>query len=294
MRRPVVLAVYLSIAVMWGSTWLFIRVGLRDLPPLLFAGIRMALAALLLSPLALRGEGLSVLLRSRRQVAVISLLQVALPYGLMFVAQQWVPSGLAAVLFATFPVWIAILSRFFLPEEVLTPRRIASALLGVIGVAVLEAPRIGALSSSRLLLVGSAVIILASMVVAFANIFARRHMIDLPPIVLTAGQSAFGGALLLAASLLAEAGRPVTLTPSAALSILYLAIFGSSLTYLGLYWLLPRISIAALGVLPLIDTTVAVTLGALVLGEPVGWPLFAGGGLVLAAAALAGTSPSRA
>lgn len=294
MRRPVVLAVYLSIAVMWGSTWLFIRVGLRDLPPLLFAGIRMALAALLLSPLALRGEGLSVLLRSRRQVAVISLLQVALPYGLMFVAQQWVPSGLAAVLFATFPVWIAILSRFFLPEEVLTPRRIASALLGVIGVAVLEAPRIGDLSSSRLLLVGSAVIILASMVVAFANIFARRHMIDLPPIVLTAGQSAFGGALLLASSLLAEAGRPVTLTPSAALSILYLAIFGSSLTYLGLYWLLPRISIAALGVLPLIDTTVAVTLGALVLGEPVGWHLFAGGGLVLAAAALAGTSPSRA
>jgi drug/metabolite transporter (DMT)-like permease len=293
-RRPVVLAVYVSIAVMWGSTWLFVRIGLRDLPPLLFAGIRMALAAVLLSPLALRGDGVSVLLRSRRQVAVIALLQVAVPYGLMFVAQQWVPSGLAAVLFATFPIWIAILSRFFLPEELLTPRRIASALLGVAGVAVLEAPRIGDLTSSRLLLVGSAVIILASMVVAFANIFARRHMIDLPPIVLTAGQSAVGGALLLAASLLAEANRPVALTPSAALAIFYLAVFGSSLTYLGLYWLLPRISIAALGILPLIDTTVAVTLGALVLGEPLGWPLFAGGGLVLAAAALAGTSPSRA
>lgn len=291
MRRPLVLAVYLAIAVMWGSTWLFIRIGLRDLPPLFFAGFRMALAALLLAPLAARGGAFSALAQSRRAVAAIALLQVAVPYGLMFVAQQWVPSGLSAVLFATFPVWLALLSRLFL-REALTPRRIASALLGIAGVAVLEAPRLGDLSASRLLVVGSALIVLASMVVAVANLYARGHILAIPPIALTAGQSAVGGAILLATSLLFERGRPLAVTPSAAGVVLYLAIFGSGLTYLGLYWIMPRISMAALGILPLIDTTVAVTLGALVLDEPVGGTLYAGGGLVLAAAALAGTSKS--
>jgi drug/metabolite transporter (DMT)-like permease len=286
-RRPLVLAVYLAIAVMWGSTWLFIRIGLRDLPPLLFAGVRMSAAALLLAPLALRAGGLREIVGGRRQVLALGLLQVAVPYGLMFVAQQWVASGLAAILFATFPIWIAILSRFLLPGERLTPLRIASALVGVAGVVVLEAPRLEDLSGSRLLVLGSATIVVASVVVAFANVLARRHMLALRPLTLTAGQAAVGGVLLLAASLVTEAGRRADFTISAIVAILYLAVFGSGLTYIGLYWLLPRIPIAALGVIPLIDTTVAVSLGALVLGEPVGWPVAAGGAMVLLAAALA-------
>jgi drug/metabolite transporter (DMT)-like permease len=286
-RRPLVLAVYLSIAVLWGSTWMVIRVGLRDLPPFFFAGIRMALAALLLAPLALRGGGLDALRRSWREVAVIGLFQTALPYGLMFVGQQWVPSGLSAILFATFPIWIALLARFLVPGERLTPLRIASVLLGVGGVLVLEAPRLGDLSASRLLALGSAIMVVASIVVAFANVLARRHMLVISPLTLTAGQSAIGAVLLLAASLLVETGRTAVFTPTAVGAVLYLAVFGSGLTYLGLYWLLPRIPIGALAVIPLIDTTVAVFLGAAVLGEPVGWSMAAGGTMVLAAAVLA-------
>jgi len=102
-----------------------------------------------------------------------------------------------------------------------------------------------------------------------------------------------GGAVLLLASLAAEAGRPATFTPTAVGAILYLAIFGSGLTYIGLYWLLPRIPMAALGMIPLLDTAVAVFLGAAVLGEPVGWSMAAGGAMVLAAAALAIRSGPR-
>jgi drug/metabolite transporter (DMT)-like permease len=286
-RRPLVLAVYLGIAVMWGSTWMVIRVGLRDLPPFLFAGIRMVIAALMLAPLALRGGGAETLRRSWRQVSVIGFLQMALPYGLMFVAQQWVPSGLAAILFATFPIWIALLGRLFLPDERLTPVRIASVVVGVAGVVLIEAPRLHDLRSSPLLALGSAIMVLASIVVALANLVARRHVLAISPLALTTGQAVVGGVLLLLASLLAEAGRPFAFTPSAVGAVLYLAIFGSGLTYIGLYWLLPRIPIAALGVLPLIDTTVAVLLGAAVLAEPVGWSMAAGGTMVLAAAALA-------
>ena len=139
MRARIVL-VYVAIAFLWGSTWSVIRIGLEDLPPLRFAGVRMALAAALLAPFALRGGAWRVLLgEAGPRIALVGLFQIALPYGLMFVAQQWVPSGLAALLFATFPVWIALLARLVLPGERLTPAKLASAAVGVAGIAVLQA-----------------------------------------------------------------------------------------------------------------------------------------------------------
>src|SRR5437667_12293062 len=112
---------YATCCALWGSTWMVIRIGLRDLPPLAFAGMRMALAGLLLTPFALRSAELRMPRRRWAAVAVTGLLQIGIPYALMFVAQQRVPSGLAAVLFATFPVWVGLVARWLLPHHALTP-----------------------------------------------------------------------------------------------------------------------------------------------------------------------------
>ncbi len=287
MRARVAL-VYVAIAGLWGSTWLFIRLGLEDLPPLLFAGVRMGVAALLLAPFALRGGAWRELAGPvRGRVALVGLFQIALPYGLMFVAQQWVPSGLSAVLFATVPVWVALLARLLLPGERLTPARLASAALGVGGVALLEAPHLLHLEASGRLALGGALILLASMVVALANVLVRRDLVHVSPLAMTTGQAAVGAVVLLLAAALLERGRPAHLTPTSLVALGYLSVGGTALTYLGLYWLVPRVSIATIGALPLLDTSVAVTLGVLVLHEPVGWPLVAGAAMVLAAAGLA-------
>jgi drug/metabolite transporter (DMT)-like permease len=292
MRRSVsaaVVLVYLAVSVLWGSTWLVVRIGLEDLPPLLFAGVRMAIASSILAPIALRGGHWRELAGpARGRVALVGLFQIAIPYGLMFAAQQWVPSGFSAVLFATFPVWIVLVARVLLPGERLTPTKLASALLGVAGIAVLQWPHLRELEGSRLLALGSALIILSSIVVAIANVLARRHLVAVSPLAMTTGQTAIGAALLLAAAALLERGRPVAFTPEAILALLYLAVFGTALTYLGLYWLVPRVPIAAIGAIPLLDTAVAVALGAIVLGEPLSWNMAAGGAMVLLAAALAG------
>jgi drug/metabolite transporter (DMT)-like permease len=286
--RATIVLVYVAVAVLWGSTWAVIRIGLDDLPPLLFAGVRMALATAFLLPFAIRAGGFAAVPREARgRVALVGVFQIAVPYGLMFVAQQWVPSGLSAILFATFPIWIALLARVVLPGERLGPAKILSALLGVAGVVVLQLPTLRAFEASPLLALGGGLIVLASMIVALANVLVRRHLAAIPPLALTTWQAAIGSVALLAAALLLERGRDAAFTPEAWGALVYLAIFGTALTYLGLYWLVPRVPIAAIGALPLLDTTVAVFLGAVLLAEPVAPNLAAGGAMVLVAAWLA-------
>jgi drug/metabolite transporter (DMT)-like permease len=290
--RPAVLAVYVLVSFLWGSTWAVIRIGLQDLPPLRFAGVRMAIAAALLAPFALRGGAWRALAgRTGRLVALVGVFQIALPYGLMFVAQQWVPSGLAAILFATFPIWIAILARLLLPGETLGLGRVLAALLGIAGVAVLQLPHLGRVEGSGRLALGSALIVLASIIVALANVLTRRHLIAVSPLAMTAGQVTVGAAVLLVTALLVERGVAGAFTPRALAAVVYLAVFATAVTYLGLYWLIPRVPISAIGAIPLLDTTVAVALGALLLDERVGWHLAAGGAMVLAAAAVAARGP---
>jgi drug/metabolite transporter (DMT)-like permease len=280
-------AAYLSCCVLWGSTWMFIKLGLRDLPPLLFAGTRMLLAAAVLLPFAaragLRGHGR----RALGWMAFVGMLQIGIPYALLFAGQQWVPSALAAVLFATFPVWLALVARLLLPDHLLSPRKIAAALLGISGVVLLQLPALRGQALSPLAAVGGALVLGASVVVAFANVLVRRELGAYPPIVIAFVQVFAGALLLVLLSLTLERGRPAAFTPRAIFALAYLAILGTAVTYLFLFWLIPRVPMSAIGAIPLLDTMVAVLLGAVVLSEPLGWPLLAGGALVLTGAALA-------
>src|SRR6185369_12943927 len=167
--RP--LLVYFCLCAVWGSTWLVIKIGLRDLPPLSFAGFRMALACLLLAPFAWGGPWRL----SRREagfVAVAGFLQIGLSYALLFTATQWIASGLAAILFASFPIWVALFAHFLLPNEPLTSKAVAAAALGLAGVGVIEAPALGRLVSSPggPLAAGGALVLASALVSAYANV----------------------------------------------------------------------------------------------------------------------------
>jgi len=286
-------AAYLACCLIWGSTWMFIKLGLRDLPPLLFAGTRMLIAAAVLLPFAaragLRGHGR----RALGWMIFVGVLQIGIPYALLFAAQQWVPSGLAAVLFATFPVWLALVGRLLLRDQPLTPRKIAAALLGIAGVALLQLPALRGQALSPLAAAGGALVLAASVVVAFANVLVRRELGPYPPIVIAFVQVLAGALLLVALAASLERGRPASFTPPAIFALLYLAVLGTAVTYLFLFWLIPRVPLAVIGAIPLLDTTVAVILGTLVLGEPLGWPLLGGGALVLGGAALANQAPAE-
>src|SRR3977135_2153453 len=124
--------VWLILCCIWGSTWLFIKIGLADLPPLTFAGIRFALASLILMLMVLARR--AAWPRTRREwtlIAVVGVLQFSLNYGLVFWGEQYISSGLAAVLQSSFPAFGLIIAHFYLPQERLTAGRVIGVLLGV-------------------------------------------------------------------------------------------------------------------------------------------------------------------
>jgi drug/metabolite transporter (DMT)-like permease len=288
-----VLLAYVFCCLLWGSTWLFIKLGLRDLPPLVFAAARMTLAAAVLFPFAARARFAGLRRSDWARIAGVGLLQIGAPYALLFAGQQWVTSGIAAVLFATFPVWLLLLARALLPGQPLTPAKIAAAVLGIGGVAVLQAPAFGHLSLGARAAMGGAFIVAAAILVALANVLIRRMLAHHVPVVLTFVQIAAGAVLLLVLAALLERGRMATWTPRAFGAVAYLAVFGTAIPYLFLFWLLPRIPVAAIGAIPLLDTTFAVFLGTVVLREPLEATLLAGGALVFCGAALANFAGAR-
>ena len=262
-----------------------IKIGLDDLPPFLFAGLRMGIACLLLTGFVLRAQARPSP-SEVRAIALAGFLQLGVSYALIFAAERSTDSGLTAVLFATYPIWISLFAHALLPEEPLRTAAVLAGVLGTAGVAILELPAIGAVVAGGRFPVAALLPLGASIASAFANVWMKRRLFDVHPRINLWGQTLVGSAFLLALSFVFEAGRPARWSLRAAGALAYLSVFGTVVGFLALFWLIPRVPMATLGAIPVIDTLVAVLLGALVLGEPVGGRLWAGGAMILAGAAL--------
>jgi drug/metabolite transporter (DMT)-like permease len=277
---------YCTCFITWGSTWAVVKVGLEDLPPLRFLGVRMLVAGLVLLPFS-RSRGAVLGARTTWQLIGLGGLQIGLPFALLFLGQQWIPSSWSALLFSTFPVWLLLVGRVLLPDEPLTARKLLAAGLGLAGVVALQYEELRSLSMSGLVLLGCLLTLGAAGFASIANVLVKQHMAHVPPHVLVFVQTLSSALPLLGASFLLEADQPVNWTLRAVLAVAYLALGGTVLTYQCLYWLLPRISLAALGAMALLDTLVAVVLGVVLLREPFTVSLLVGGTLILSGAAIA-------
>jgi drug/metabolite transporter (DMT)-like permease len=284
------LAMYVALCAVWGSTWLAIKIGLADLPPLLFAGLRMALACVLVAPFAAAAwrRGRRPDPREARAIAWNGFLQIGVQYACIFTAEQWIDSGVAAILFATFPIWVGVSAHYLIPDEPLTPRAVASAALGLSGVAIIESPALARIASAetRPLLAGGALMLVASLVAAWANALNKKHLGRVAPVHNVFGQTVVGSAMLLVLAAVFEGGAPVRWTPAATGALVYLALLGTALPFAGLFWLIKHVPLAVIGTIPVVDTVIAVALGAIVLGERLSPRLLAGGVLILVAVLL--------
>ncbi len=273
--------VFLLLCVIWGSTWMFIKLGLRDLPPLSFAATRFLLATAILSAVVVARR--ASLPRGRAEWSLIArtgVLAFAFNYGLLFWGEQHISSGLAALLQATIPVFGMFVAHPYLPGERLNARKLSGALLGVVGVGVIFSSQLGA--EGGMAAWGSAAVLAGAVFVAYANVLVKARGARLDASVLAAGQMACGFVVLAAAGLLFE-GNPLAFrwTGLAVVCLLYLTLVGSVAAFLLFYWLVRHVDVTKTMLIALVTPLAAVLLGMLVLGEEVTWRTLAGGALIM-------------
>src|SRR5262249_47149711 len=157
-----------------------------------------------------------------------TMLTFAIPYGVLYWAEQWVPSGLASVIFAIFPLLVALIAHFALPAERLTPRSVSGVLLGFAGVALIFSEDFRALGGERVLS-AAGVLLLSPLLAAFGAVAVKRWGAGIHPISIAAVPMAITGLLMGALSRVVEADRAVTFATRPVLALLYLAIVGSAL-----------------------------------------------------------------
>jgi len=273
--------VWLVLCCIWGSTWLFIKIGLVDLPPLTFAGIRFVIAfsivALIigLRRIKLPREGRDWLL-----LAVSGVLAFSLNYGLVFWGEQYISSGLAALLQSTLPAFGLIVAHYYLPGEPMTPAKIAGVTMGVIGVGIVFSNQLQA--SGPKALWGSAALVCSALCAAYSNVLVKAYGLRLQPAVLAAGQMLFGLLPLFLIGIPLE-GNPFRLhwTTKALGALFYLAIVGTVVAFLLYYWLVQHMDVTKTMLIALVTPVVAVMLGMVVLHEQMNWRTLAGGALII-------------
>jgi drug/metabolite transporter (DMT)-like permease len=278
--RPRVLGVWCTACLLWSSTYLFIKLGLRDVPPVTFAWVRLSIALAVLVPItAARGEWRTLTRRDIAHVMGAGVLLLGLNYGLLYWGAQYTPSGLVAILQSATPV-IALGLGSLLGSEQVTVRKAVSLTVGIVGVALIF--RTEASASGAATLFGAIAVVCSSVSIAFAYVWLKRYGRRLPPTSVTTLQCVAGICVLAPAGLILE-GSPaqVTWSPAAIGAVLYLALCGSVLAFWLNYWLLERMDASAMLMMGVAEVPVAVALGAMVFGERLPAGTFLGAACVL-------------
>jgi drug/metabolite transporter (DMT)-like permease len=289
------LAAFAIIYFVWGSTFLAIRVGVREVPPFLLAGLRFTTAgAMVYGWAALRGEPRPDA-RQWRSTLLLGLILIVVCYGLLFWSEQRVTSGMAAVLAGTIPMFMALAEVLVLRTQRLTPVLVGALLLGIAGVAVLTSETLIARGTpvDRL---GAAALIFGSAAWAVGSVLTRVLPLPASGTMRAGGQMLAGGVmLLLLAAALGEFGRfsPAEVSVAAWLALGYLIVAGSIVAYTAYIWLLQHQSPTRVGSYAYVNPVVAVLLGALLLDEPLDARTVTGSLLVLVSVVGVMTRPAR-
>ena len=277
---------FAAISIIWGSTWLAIKIGVAETPPFLASGLRFLIASCILYAI-IRARGLKIVLTpdAKKLYTAMGILSFFIPFALVYWAEQYIPSSLSSILFAAFPFWVAIFVHFFLRTETIDIFKAAGIALGFLGVLLIFWGDFNI--NNVLAALGMGALVVSTMMQAYALTIVKRLGQPISPFVMNFVGMSMATVALLILSALTEPWGGIHWTATAVGSILYLACFGSVVTFVTYYWLLKRIQAVYLSLTSFINPIVAVFLGALVLGEALEPMVFVGAALVLAGILLA-------
>lgn len=264
------------LAWMWGSSYLFVKVGVVEIPPLTFAAGRSVLGgAILIVVLVLQGQGLPKWGGIWKHIAIAALVHNAAPYVLVALAGQHIDSGLAAIITGTTPLFTIILAHFLVADDRLTPAKLAGILVGFAGLLVLVMPAV--LAGVRATTGGVVAVLLAALCYAIATVYSRNHLRGSSNLSVPAAQLMLAAVYILPLSLIIDQPyglpRPSWLAVGALLSN---GIFGTALAFVVFYRLVELANPSQISTVSYLIPVVGASLGAVVLGEPLTWNIYLG------------------
>lgn len=259
------MAAYLAVCIFWGSTYLAIRIGVQDFPPMLFAGIRFLIAGgIILSYAALKGYAFPTRLQDYRDFGIVGLFLLLGGNGLVVYAEQWVHSGIAALVVATMPLFMALIEFFVSKDQRISARGWLGLLIGFGGVCwlVLSKELMGAVDPA-----GAAMLLLACFLWAMGSVYAKKVKATGSVVSHIGIQMLAGGVSLTAIGLFTGELSRLHLTARGLGSMAYLIVFGSIVGYSSYIYLLGKWPAARVGTYAYVNPVVAVLLGAVILHE---------------------------
>jgi len=270
---------FLSLCLIWGSTWLGIKIGLEGIPPFTGAGYRFIIAALFIYLLGLfKGNWRLSFGKSWAMVLWAGLFTYPLPYALVYWGSQYIESGMAAVLFAVMPFFVAILAHFYLKNDRLTFIKISGMILGFSGILIIFADNLG--TRGVLGFWGMLAITASSFFSALGTTLAKKHLREVDPLRMTAVQSSLGAVVLITIGLIFERSSGIGYSAKTIGSIFYLGIIGTAIAFSLYFHLLKTMEATKLATIAFITPIVALFLGIIYHNETLE-PLSITGSLVV-------------
>ena len=291
-----VVAAYVAVVLVWGTTWAAIKIGVDEVPPFIFAFARaLAVASLLtLAAIAFRQR----FPRTRRMLAVavaVGLINTGWSWAIIFWAERFVPSGLVSVFGASAPVWTAFLAHFLVKGDRLSTLKVVGLLLGLGGTALLVgAPDAGEGPNA---LLATELLVLMPVTWAIAAVLQSRFLTRSAPIPIVA-VGTWASVLVLAPLAVLEAGEPQRWSAGSVLAFAYLVVFGTCFGMVVSLWLYRKLRPTTITLVQVIVPAEAILIGTFALGESVSARMLGGAALVAAAVALnavaGGGAPAQA
>ncbi len=265
--------------IIWGSTWLVIKIGLESWPPFWFAGFRFWVAtALLLIMMRVKKASFPRDAKSWKIMSVIGLFHM-LDYAFVFWGEQFIASAMGAILFGTMPFFVAVLGYFMLDEHHITRTKLSGVVLSFVGVVIIFGTDIVITENSW---VGDLAIILASFFGAVIAVYVKKHANEISVFANTTVSMFYCAVSLTLLALVTEDFNAIRWTPTGIFMMLYLAVVGSAIAFVLYIWVIKKVSVLESSIIPVATPVIAVMLGWIVLDEKLGLHSWIGMAFILA------------
>ena len=257
---------YVLICLIWGSTWMAIRIGLDSLTPIFSAGLRFSSAAVFVFlMMKFRKITLQKDLHSVKLYLILGFFSFIIPYGLVYWGEQFIPSGLTSIIFAVMPFFVILFSKIFIPESAVGRDQILGSVIGFGGIVIIFSEDLIMDVSGYLL--GMLAVLLSASIQGWIAVHLKKYGGQLNPLAMNFVPLVIAGISMTVFGFFLEDRTNWLFNANAIGSILYLGFFGTSIAFTIYYWLMKKINVVLLSLSTLITPIIAVLIGWLILDE---------------------------